>query len=47
MRTAVRQMDLSARSYHPVHTLADLACEEDKQTQHLAETLHYRLRDLV
>ncbi len=51
MRAAVRQMDLSARSYHRVlklaRTIADLAGEENLQTQYLAETLQYRPRNLV
>ena len=51
MRAAVRQMDLSARSYHRVlklaRTIADLAGEEAIQTQYLAEALQYRPRELV
>ncbi len=51
MRAAVRQMDLSARSYHRVlklaRTIADLAGEESLQTQYLAEALQYRPRNLV
>ena len=51
MRAAVRQMDLSARSYHRVlklaRTIAHLAGEESLQTQYLAEALQYRPRDLV
>ena len=59
MRAAVRQMDLSARSYHRVmklaHTftqwaqsaIADLTGEELMVTQHLAEALQYRPRELV
>ena len=51
MRAAVRQMDLSARSYHRVlklaRTIADLAGEENLQTQYLAEALQYRPRNLV
>ena len=51
MRAAVRQMDLSARSYHRVlklaRTIADLAGEEQMVTQHLAEALQYRPRELV
>ncbi|NJN82141.1 MAG: YifB family Mg chelatase-like AAA ATPase [Caldilineaceae bacterium] len=51
MRAAVRQMDLSARSYHRVlklaRTIADLAGEEVIRTQYLAEALQYRPRELV
>ena len=51
MRAAVRQMDLSARSYHRVlklaRTIADLAGEEAIKTQFLAEALQYRPRNLV
>jgi len=51
MRAAVRQMDLSARSYHRVlklaRTIADLAGEEAIKTQYLAEALQYRPRNLV
>ena len=50
MRAAVRQMDLSARSYHRVlklaRTIADLAGEEGIKTQYLAEALQYRPREL-
>ena len=49
--TEVRQMDLSARSYHRVlklaRTIADLAGEEALQTQYLAEALQYRPREQV
>ena len=48
MRAAVRQMDLSARSYHRVlklgRTIADLAGEGAIGTHHLAEALQYRPR---
>ena len=51
IRAAVRQMDLSARSYHRVlklaRTIADLAGEEVMATQHLAEALQYRPREMV
>ena len=47
MRMAVRQMDLSAQSYHRVlklaRTIADLAGEERIAVQHLAEALQYSL----
>lgn len=45
MRMAVRQIDLSARSYHRVLklgcTIADLAGEKEIAVQHLAEALQY------
>ena len=51
MRMAVRQMDLSARSYHRVlklaRTISDLAGEGQIAVQHLAEALQYRPRGLV
>jgi len=46
MRTAMSQMQLSARAYHRVlklaRTIADLAREEKIATNHLAEALQYR-----
>jgi len=48
MRTAVRQLNLSARAYHRVlklaRTIADLAGSEQIATHHLAEALQYRQR---
>ncbi len=48
MRTAVRQLNLSARAYHRVlklaRTIADLAGSEHIETHHLAEALQYRRR---
>ena len=48
MRTAVRQLELSARAYHRVlklaRTIADLAGEAEIRTEHLAEALQHRPR---
>ncbi len=48
MRTAVRQLALSARGYHRVlklaRTIADLAGVEQIETTHVAEALQYRPR---
>ena len=46
MRSAMSQMQLSARAYHRVlklsRTIADLAGESEIASQHLAEALQYR-----
>jgi magnesium chelatase family protein len=50
MRSAMSQMQLSARAYHRVlklaRTIADLAGDEDISTTHLAEALQYRPKSL-
>lgn len=46
MRSAMNQMNLSARAYHRIlklaRTIADLAGSKDIHTSHLAEALQYR-----
>ena len=46
MRSAMNQMQLSARAYHRIlklaRTIADLAAETEISSQHLAEALQYR-----
>lgn len=50
MRAAVQQMNLSARSYHRIlklsRTIADLADAVRIESQHLAEALQYRPREI-
>lgn len=45
------KVELSARAYHRVlkmaRTIADIAGEEALETQHLAEALQYRPRNLM
>jgi magnesium chelatase family protein len=49
MRSAMQQMNLSARAYHRVlklaRTIADLDRSEPIHVQHIAEALQYRPRE--
>ena len=51
MRSAMTQMNLSARGYHRVlklaRTIADLAGSEQIQSVHLAEALQYRPKLMI
>ena len=53
MRSAMTQLNLSARAYHRTQsvklsrTIADLAGSEEIQSVHLAEALQYRPKLLV
>jgi magnesium chelatase family protein len=50
LRSAVQQLQLSARAYHRVlklaRTITDLSSEDHIQTSHLAEALQYRPREM-
>ena len=53
MRSAMTQMNLSARAYHRTQslklarTIGDLAGSEDIQSVHLAEALQYRPKIMI
>lgn len=48
LKSALKQLNLSARSYHRLlrvaRTIADLACKENIEQRHLAEALNYRVK---
>jgi len=49
LEQAINQLNLSPRSYFRLlkiaRTIADLACSEEILTEHLAESLQYRLKN--
>jgi len=51
MRSAMSQLNLSARAYHRMlklaRTIADLAGSEEIQSVHLAEALQYRPKNML
>ena len=48
LRSAMQQLQMSARAFHRIlklaRTIADLACEGEITTAHLAEAIQYRPR---